>query len=198
MIEQLYFIEDKKWHFLTVLPNKLQLDDVSVALHDNSLYVVGGMTNLGEKVKTAGVYDLHRGHRYKMDDMQTKHSVYSSVIINNTMFVSVGMTDGPCSSNIVQCAGVRNRNWRTIPSTTTYNSTMTSVRNRLVETRGETQQGLHSFSNIVELYHERATKWLPLPHMTHKRVANAAFSEWKTHHSKRVVVWWTFNRMSEV
>ena len=31
-------------------------------------------------------------------------------------------------------------------------------------------------SNIVELYDERSTKWLPLPHMTHKRWAHAAFS----------------------
>ena len=44
VIEQFYLNEDKKWRFLTVLPNELQLDDVSVALHDNSLYVVGGET----------------------------------------------------------------------------------------------------------------------------------------------------------
>ena len=45
VIEQFYLNEDKKWRFLTVLPNELQLYHVSVALHDNSLYVVGGMTN---------------------------------------------------------------------------------------------------------------------------------------------------------
>ena len=39
VIEQFYLNEYIKCGFLTVLPNKLQLDGVSVALHDNSLYV---------------------------------------------------------------------------------------------------------------------------------------------------------------
>ena len=45
VIEQFYLNEDKKWRFLTVLPNELQL--YNVALHDNSLYVVGGVTKAG-------------------------------------------------------------------------------------------------------------------------------------------------------
>ena len=176
VIEQFYLNEDKKWRFLTVLPNELQLRGVSVALHDNSLYVVGGETKSGEIVNTARVCDLHSGHWYKMDDMQTKRSACSSVIINNTVFVGGGMTDGPYSSNIVECADVRDGKWRTIPSTTTYDSVLTSVSNRLVVTGGTTQQRSTSPSNIVELYDERSTKWLPLPLMTHKRWAHAAFS----------------------
>ena len=31
-------------------------------------------------------------------------------------------------------------------------------------------------SNIVELYDESSTKWLPLPHMTHKRLLHAPLS----------------------
>ena len=176
VIEQFNLNEDKKWRFLTVLPNELQLYGVSVALHDNSLYVVGGRTKSDEIVNTARVCDLHSGYWYKMDDMQTKRSFCSSVIINNTMFVGGGLTDGPCCSNIVECADVRDRKWRTIPSTTTYWPTLTSVSNRLVGTGGLTQQRCGSPSNIVELYDERSTKWLPLPLMTHKRVAHAAFS----------------------
>ena len=53
VIEQFYLNEDKKWRFLTVLPNELQLVGVSVALHDNSLYVKGGETESGEEVNTA-------------------------------------------------------------------------------------------------------------------------------------------------
>ncbi|XP_062523506.1 uncharacterized protein LOC134198182 isoform X2 [Corticium candelabrum] len=177
VIEQFYLNEDKKWRFLTVLPNELQLHCVSVALHDNSLYVVGGMTKSGERVNTARVCDLHSGHWYKMDDMQTKRSYCSSVIINNTVFVGGGRTDGSYFSNIVECADVRDRKWRTIPSTTTYCPTLTSVSNRLVGTGGLTQQQWFSpLSNIVELYDERSTKWLPLPLMTHKRWSHAAFS----------------------
>ena len=176
VIEQFYLNEDKKWRFLTVLPNELQLYDVSVALHDNSLYVVGGVTKSRETLNTARVCDLHSGHWYKMDDMQTKRSFCSSVIIDNTVFVEGGVTDGPYFSNIVECADVRDRKWRTIPSTTTYDSTLTSVSNRLVVTGGRTQQWSISASNIVELYDERSTKWLPLPHMTHKRMLHAAFS----------------------
>ena len=174
--EQFYLNEDKKWRFLTVLPNELQLYGVSVALHDNSLYVVGGMTKSGERVNTARVCDLHSGHWYKMDDMQTKRSSCSFVIIDNTVFVGGGGTDGPYSSNIVECADVRDRKWRTIPSTTTYRPTLTSVSNRLVGTGGMTQQRFYSPSNIVELYDERSTKWFPLPLMTHKRSLHAAFS----------------------
>ena len=176
VIEQFYLNEDKKWRFLTVLPNELQLDYVSVALHDNSLYVVGGRTDSGEKVNTVGVCDLHSGHWYKMDDMQTKHSYCSSVIINNTVFVGGGATDWNNSSNIVECADVRDRKWRTIPSTTTYWPTLTSVSNRLVATGGITHQRIGPASNIVELYDERSTKWLPLPHMGHRRCVHAAFS----------------------
>ena len=176
VIEQFYLNEDKKWRFLTVLPNELQLDGVSVALHDNSLYVVGGMTKSRERVNTARVCDLHSGHWYKMDDMQTKRHCCSSVIINNTVFVGGGVTDGGYSSNIVECADVRDRKWRTISSTTTYWPTLTSVSNRLVGTGGRTQQRYSPLSNIVELYDERSTKWLPLPLMTHKRWAHAAFS----------------------
>ncbi|XP_062523981.1 kelch-like protein 24a [Corticium candelabrum] len=176
VIEQFYLNEDKKWRFLTVLPNELQLGGVSVALHDNSLYVVGGRTKSGERVNTACVCDLHSGHWSKMDDMQTKHCFCSSVIINNTVFVGGGEIDGHYSSNIVECADVRDRKWRTISSTTTCWPTLTSVSNRLVETGGLTQQRICSPSNIVELYDERSTKWLPLPHMTHKRMAHAAFS----------------------
>ncbi|XP_062498867.1 kelch-like protein 38 [Corticium candelabrum] len=176
VIEQFYLNEDNEWRFVTVLPNQLQLYGVSVALHDNSLYVVGGETESGERVNTARVFDLHSGHWYKMDDMQTKRSGCSSVIINNTVFVGGGETDGACSSNIVECADVRDRKWRTIPSTTTYWPTLTSVSNRLVWTGGMTQQRFYSPSNIVELYDERSTKWLSLPHMTHKRWAHAAFS----------------------
>ena len=178
VIEQFYLNEDKKWRFLTVLPNELQLYGVSVALHDNSLYVVGGRTKSGERVNTARVYDLHSGHWYKMDDMQTKRRSCSSVIINNTVFVGGGMTDGHNFSNIVECADVRDRKWRTIPSTTTYDPTLTSISNRLVGTGGTTQQRFNPGfpSNIVELYDERSTKWLPLPHMTHKRWFHAAFS----------------------
>ena len=175
VIEQFYLNEDKKWRFFTVLPNELQLYGVSVALHDNSLYVVGGRTKSGEKVNTARVCDLHSGHWYKMDDMQTKRSSCSSVILNNTVFVGGGWTGVLNYSNIVECADVRDRKWRTIPSTTTYRPTLTSVSNRLVRTGGSTQQRI-SPSNIVELYDERSTKWLPLPHMTHKRIAHAAFS----------------------
>ena len=176
VIEQFHLNEDKKWRFLTVLPNELQLYHVSVALHDNSLYVVGGETKSWKRVNTARVCDLHSGHWYKMDDMQTKHCSCSSVIINNTVFVGGGET-GRYSSNIVECADVRDRKWRTIPSTTTYWPTLTSVSNRLVGTGGETQQQMcYSPSNIVELYDERSTKWLPLPLMTHKRVEHAAFS----------------------
>ena len=128
-------------------------------------------------MNTARVCDLHSGHWSKMDDMQTKRDYCSSVIINNTVFVGGGMTDGSCFSNIVECADVRDRKWRTVPSTTTYISTLTSVSNRLVGTGGMTQQRIYSPpSNIVELYDERSTKWLPLPHMTHKRWAHAAFS----------------------
>ncbi|XP_062523555.1 uncharacterized protein LOC134198214 isoform X2 [Corticium candelabrum] len=177
VIEQFHLNEDKKWRFLTVLPNELQLDCVSVALHDNSLYVVGGGTKSFETVNTVRVCDLHSGHWYKMDDMQTKRSDCSSVIINNTVFVGGGWTDGYYSSNIVECADVRDRKWRTIPSTTTYRPTLTSVSNRLVGTGGLTQQQrMYSPSNIVELYDERSTKWLPLPLMTHKRLFHAAFS----------------------
>ena len=176
VIEQFYLNEDKKWRFLSVLPNELQLNGVSVALHDNSLYVVGGWTKSGERVNTARVCDLHSGHWYKMDDMQTKRHDCSSVIINNTVFVGGGMTDGYYCSNIVECADVRDRKWRTIPSTTTYRPTLTSVSNRLVGTGGLTQQRIYSPSNIVELYEERSTKWLPLPLMTHKRWRHAAFS----------------------
>ena len=178
VIEQFYLNEDKKWRFLTVLPNELQLDYVSVALHDNSLYVVGGMTKSRERVNTARVCDLHSGHWYKMDDMQTKRSACSSVIINNTVFVGGGMTDGHNFSNIVECTDVRDRKWRTIPSTTTYDPTLTSISNRLVGTGGRTQQLFNPGfpSNIVELYDERSTKWLPLPHMTHQRWLHAAFS----------------------
>ncbi|XP_062523409.1 uncharacterized protein LOC134198093 isoform X2 [Corticium candelabrum] len=176
VIEQFHLNEDKKWRFLTVLPNELQLDCVSVALHDNSLYVVGGRTKSEERVNTARVCDLHSGHWYKMDDMQTKRSYCSSVIINNTVFVGGGVTDGRYSSNIVECADVRDRKWRTIPSTTTYWPTLTSVSNRLVGTGGWTQQWMYSPSNIVELYDERSTKWLSLPLMTHKRWGHAAFS----------------------
>ena len=173
VIEQFYLNEDKKWRFLS---NELQLYYASFALHDNSLYVVGGMTMLGELVNTAHVYDLHSGHWYKMDDMQTKRDYCSSVIINNTVFVGGGVTDGHNSSNIVECADVRDRKWRTIPSTTTYRPTLTSVSNRLVGTGGKTQQRFGSPSTIVELYDERSTKWLPLPLMTHKRWLHAAFS----------------------
>ena len=111
-----------------------------------------------------------------MDDMQTKRCFCSSVIINNTVFVGGRVTDGSCFSNIVECADVRDRKWRTIPSTTTYFPTLMSVSNRLVGTGGMTRQRIYSPSNIVELYDERSTKWLPLPHMTHKRWAHAAFS----------------------
>ena len=176
MIEQFYLNEDNKWRFLTVLPNELQLECVSVALHDNSLYVVGGVTKSGERVNTACVCDLHSGRWYKMDDMQTKRHYCSSVIINNTVFVGGGVTDGPYYSNIVECADVRDRKWRTIPSTTTYRPTMTAVSNRLVGTGGMTQDCFGSPTNIVEFYDERSTKWLPLLHMTHKRVTHAAFS----------------------
>ena len=171
VIEQFYLNEDKKWRFLTVLPNELQLYYVSVALHDNSLYVVGGETKSGEKVNTARVCDLHSGHWYKMDDMQTKRSACSSVIINNTVFVGGGETGG-----YVECADVRDRKWRTIPSTTTYRHTLASVSNRLVVTGGTAQLLYSAPSNIVELYDERSTKWLPLPLMTHKRWFHAAFS----------------------
>ena len=176
VIEQFNLNEDKKWRFLTVLPNELQVGFVSVALHDNSLYVVGGETKSGEIVNTAHVCDLHSGHWSKMDDMQTKCSDGSSVIINNTVFVGGGVTDGYCYSNIVECADVRDRKWRTIPSTTTYDSTITSVSNRLVGTGGMTKRFGSPPSNIVELYDERSTKWLPLPRMTHKRWFHAAFS----------------------
>ena len=176
VIEQFYLNEDKKWRFLTVLPNELQLDGVSVALYDNSLYMVGGETKSGEIVNTARVYDLHSGHWSKMDDMQTKCRACSSVIIKNTVFVGGGWTGGVCQGNIVECADVRDRKWRTIPSTTTYYPTLTSVSNRLVGTGGTTQQWFSSPSNIVELYDERSTKWLSLPHMSHKRSAHAAFS----------------------
>ena len=177
VIEQFYLNEDNKWRFLTVLPNELQLHDVSVALHDNSLYVVGGRTESGERVNTARVCDLHSGHWSKMDDMQTKRRVCSSVIINNTVFVGGGVTDGHYFSNIVECADVRDRKCRTIPSATTYLATLTSVSNRLVGTGGMTQQWISSsLSNIVELYNETSTKWLPLPRMTHKRLLHAAFS----------------------
>ena len=53
VIEQFYLNKDSKWRFLTVLPNELQLEDISVALHDNSLYVMGGRTKSGETVNTA-------------------------------------------------------------------------------------------------------------------------------------------------
>ena len=176
VIEQFYLNEDKKWRFLTVLPNELQLYYVSVALHDNSLYVVGGRTKSEEIVNTARVCDLHSGHWYKMDDMQAKRCVCSSVIINNTVFVGGGLTDGDYFSDTVECADVRDRKWRTITSTTTYRPTLTSVSNRLVAIGGTAQLLYSSPSNIVELYDERSTKWLPLPHMTHKRWEHAAFS----------------------
>ena len=112
-----------------------------------------------------------------MDDMQTKRRYCSSVIINNTVFVGGGWTDGQYFSNIVECADVRDRKWRTIPSTTTHCPTLTSVSNRLVGTGGMTQQRIFSApSNIVELYDERSTKWLPLPLMTHNRWSHVAFS----------------------
>ena len=178
VIEQFYLNEDDKWRFLTVLPNELQLYGVSVAPHDNSLYLVGGWTKSLQPVNTARVYDLRSDHWSKMDDLQTNHYGCSSVIIDNTVFVGGGWTDGPCFSNIVECADVRDRKWRTIPSATTYDSTMASVSNRLVGTGGKTQQWPRSVppSDIVELYDDRSTKWLSLPHMTHKRWAHAAFS----------------------
>ena len=92
------------------------------------------------------------------------------------MFVEGGLTDGYDSSNIVECADVRDRKWRTIPSTTTYCPTLTSVSNRLVGTGGRTQLWHSPSSNIVELYDERSTKWLPLPLMTQERWLHAAFS----------------------
>ena len=87
VIKQFYLNEDKKWRFPTVLPNELQLYGLSVAINDNLLYVVGGRNESRERVNTARVYDLDSGHWYKMNDMQTKRSDCSSVIINNTVFV---------------------------------------------------------------------------------------------------------------
>ncbi|XP_062515954.1 uncharacterized protein LOC134191361 isoform X2 [Corticium candelabrum] len=177
VIEQFYLNEDDKWRFVTVLPEELQLYYVSVALCDNSLYVLGGRTWLGERVNTACVCDLHTRRWSKMDGMQTKRCDCFSAIIDNTLFVGGGWTDVVHSCNTVECADVRTGRWRTIPSTTNYGCTLTAVSNKLVVTGGLTQQTSVSFpSHVVELYDERSKKWLPLPSMVHKRWLHAAIS----------------------
>ena len=175
VIEQFCLYDVDKWRFLTVLPNELQLDGVSVALHDNSLYVVGGETESGEKVNTARVCDLHSGHWSKMDDMQTRRSDCSSVAIDKTVFVGGGDTDRLHFSNIVECVDVRTKQWAAIASTTNCRSTLTTVSNRLVVTGGAPYQCVTP-SAIVELYDEKSSKWLPLPRMTHERWSHAALS----------------------
>ena len=67
-------------------------------------------------MNTARVCDLQSSHWSRMDDMQTNRCGCSSVIVDNTVFVGGERTDRYVSSNIVECADIRVRKWRRIPS----------------------------------------------------------------------------------
>ncbi|XP_062498777.1 uncharacterized protein LOC134176114 isoform X2 [Corticium candelabrum] len=194
VIEQ-YQLNENKSRFLTVIPNELQLYNVSVALSENSLYVVGGRTKSGETVNTSRVCDLTSGHWSEMDDIPTKRYACSSAIINNTLFVGGGLTDCNNYSSVVECADVRDRKWRKIPSTTNRLSTLTAVGDTLVATGGLLHQSFDS--DIVELYDERFTKWLPLPRMTHTRFLHSACS---TENGELIVAggWWNVKSIESI
>ena len=163
------------WCPLTVLPNELQLlHNVSFALHDNSLYAVGGKNSkTGEKVSTVRVYDLQSSHWSELDDMHKKRSDCSTVVTDNTIIVAGGFTDGDHSSNAVECVDVRMSKRISMTSTTNHRCTLTAVNNKPVVTGGEKDR---SPSNVVEIYEKRCSKWRPLPPMKSKRRGHGALT----------------------
>ena len=171
VFEQFCLTESNKWCPLTVLPNPLY--SVSLALHDNSLYAVGGKTRTGERVSTARVYDLQRSHWSELDDMHKKRSDCSTVVTDNTIIVAGGCTDGGRSSNAVECVDFRMSKRISMASTTNHRCTLTAVNDMLVVTGGQKDS---SPSNVVEVYEKRRSKWSLVPPMKSKRWAHGALS----------------------
>ena len=174
VIEQFCLDKDKKWRFCMALPKELQIKGVSFVLSNNSLYAIGGKTKQEERLSNVFVCDLHCGHWLRLDDMQTRRSYCSSVVIDDTLFVGGGHLDELHYSNTVECLDIRVKKWRTIASTSMFDSTLTAVGKRLIGTGGLTQTNSGALSNVVEFYDERYACWLPLPTMTHVRFEHAA------------------------
>lgn len=177
VIEQFCIDEDNKWRPLTVLPNELQSAAISIAIHDSSLYAMGGLFDIWKKVSTARVWNIGNNDWSNLSDMQIRRDSCSCVIVNNTLFVGGGWNEGCYPCNSVEALCVRSGKWRTVTSTSSYLPTLTAACNGVVATGGKM---LHStldvHSAVVQVYEDRVKQWLPLPDMTHTRWAHGAFS----------------------
>ena len=175
-VERFFPNEDVKWRSVTVLPPEMQMVGVSVALHENCLFVVGGETESRERVNTARMFDLTSGQWMVLDDVPTKRSFASSCVVSDTVFVGGGEIGQSRLSNVVECYNLGSRRWRSIAVSRNYYTTLTSVSNRLVATGGMTTSTSSTPSNAVQLYDDRSAGWLPLPPMTKKRWGHGGFS----------------------
>ena len=170
VVERFCLNEDDKWQSQVTLPSELQLlFGVSVALHEDSLYAVGGMNRSFEKVNTARVCDLRSGVWLPLDDMQTKRSFCSCLVFNDTVYVGGGGTNGINSCCTVEALRLGCGGWRTDTCTTNYECSLVDIGNRLVATGGETRENWPAYSDSVELFDDRSCGWLSLPCMTQKR-----------------------------
>ena len=169
-VERFSLDKPDEWHRITVLPEELQLNFVSFALHGHSLYAVGGHGSNGEGVNIARVFDLHHGKWSELEDIKTKRFSSSCVVANNTVFVGGGETSKDQFCNSVECLHIGSRGWQAVSSTTNYYCTLQAISNRLVATGGKTGQYFKcTESDEVQLFDDRYFGWLPLPPMTRKR-----------------------------
>ena len=168
VIEQFCMDEENKWRPVAVLPKEHQLSCVSIALQDNLLYAVGGLTSPDwKRVTTAHVYDLRKDQWDVLEDMSTKRSGCSCVILNDSVYVGSGWTDDEEPCHTVECLRKGSRYWKELTSYPIRMSTMTAFGNTILSTGG--QNADNSLLNEVQLFDGRCREWHSLPPMTRNR-----------------------------
>lgn len=130
---------------------------------------MGGCTAAGESVGTARAFALENLKWQELDDMPTKRFDCSCVIVENTLFVGGGCTTALRLCNSLVALTVGQKGWTTVCSTTNYDCTLVSCRNRLVATGGMSSESLLRSrpSNLAEELKADRGSWLSYPLMMH-------------------------------
>ena len=157
------------WQPIAGIPTQFSYGNVyfSLVASGERIYMVGGWLN-GQAVNSAIVYDMKSDQWQSLPSMPFTGSLCSSVLIDNTLYVTGGLNKGGSGEALSACevsALTLNEStwWRLRPMKYGY-STVTALHDRLIAIGGESLEG-HEVSNVEVV----SDQWLPLPHMTAPR-----------------------------
>jgi DNA-binding CsgD family transcriptional regulator/N-acetylneuraminic acid mutarotase len=150
-----YHLPDERWHTVSALPQPLAA--YALAVHDNKLYLFGGIDDRGY-VDTTFIYDPGQDRWEKGKELPTPRAYAAAAPLGDQIFV-IGGYDGNREQNACEVYHPKQNTWQSCEPLTQGRSGLglAAVANRLYAVGG----GWSNYLGFSEKYNPDTGNWTP-------------------------------------